>query len=110
MSTQQERLDRVSALFKLINMLPGEDFGAGRPACSGVDPELFDPVSEADTGRITAAREICAACPVQASCLQFALRTGEDHGIWGGLTAAERREVRVLRRRDGQAGSGEVAA
>ncbi|MET7331161.1 WhiB family transcriptional regulator [Nonomuraea sp. NPDC005650] len=29
------------------------------------------------------ARRICRACPVQAACLDWALRTGEPDGVWG---------------------------
>jgi hypothetical protein len=30
---------------------------------------------------------------VQHECLDFALRVREPHGIWGGLTEAERRRL-----------------
>ena len=40
------------------------------------------------------ARAVCGACPVQRACLDTALARPEDHGIWGGLTANERRRVR----------------
>jgi len=39
------------------------------------------------------AKEICDHCSVQRDCLDFALRVREPHGIWGGLTEAERREL-----------------
>lgn len=38
------------------------------------------------------ARKVCAACPVQAECLQYALDHGAD-GIWGGTSARERRRL-----------------
>ena len=34
-----------------------------------------------------AAKRICGWCEVQAECLAFALKTNEQHGIWGGLSA-----------------------
>ncbi|QII03232.1 WhiB family transcriptional regulator [Rhodococcoides fascians A21d2] len=37
-----------------------------------------------------AAKDICRACPVLSQCRDFALRTHQSYGIWGGLTAAER--------------------
>lgn len=37
------------------------------------------------------AKAICATCPVQVSCLEYALKIREPHGIWGGLTEHERR-------------------
>ena len=39
------------------------------------------------------AKAVCARCLVQAECLDFALRVHEPHGIWGGLTEAERRRL-----------------
>jgi WhiB family transcriptional regulator, redox-sensing transcriptional regulator len=58
--------------------------------CAEVDPDLFFP----ETGRndvMRAAKRICAACPVIDDCLTFAFRIGADTGIFGGLTAEERR-------------------
>lgn len=40
-----------------------------------------------------AAKRVCASCPVKDECLTVALTYGEDYGIWGGLTAAERRDL-----------------
>jgi WhiB family transcriptional regulator, redox-sensing transcriptional regulator len=37
------------------------------------------------------AKQICAACSVRRQCLEYALRTREPYGIWGGLTEIERR-------------------
>ena len=46
--------------------------------------------------REAAARALCAACPVQLDCRDYALVVQEPHGIWGGLNELERR--RLLRR------------
>ena len=62
--------------------------------CRGVDPEIFHPGDEDDP---SAAKEICAVCPVREACLEYALTVREKFGVWGGLTERERR--RVLRRR-----------
>jgi len=35
------------------------------------------------------ARWFCRHCPVTAQCLDYALTTGERHGIWGGKDAEE---------------------
>ena len=37
------------------------------------------------------AKTICGMCSVRSECLDFALDTGEQHGIWGGLNEMERR-------------------
>jgi WhiB family redox-sensing transcriptional regulator len=37
------------------------------------------------------AKEICAECPVQIECRNYALEIREQYGIWGGMTENERR-------------------
>ena len=64
--------------------------------CRGVDPQVFHP-SEEDDDAADAAKAICALCPVADSCLEFAVSTRENDGVWGGLTARERR--RLIRQR-----------
>jgi WhiB family redox-sensing transcriptional regulator len=60
--------------------------------CSQVDAETFFPEQGGNTTRD--AKKICAGCPVQAQCLEYALRRCEPHGIWGGYTDRERRRMR----------------
>jgi WhiB family redox-sensing transcriptional regulator len=65
-------------------------------ACRSADPELFFPISESGNAleQIAEAKAICAGCPVRRQCLEFALRTRQTHGIWGGLTELERYQSR----------------
>jgi WhiB family redox-sensing transcriptional regulator len=42
----------------------------------------------------TIAKSVCAACPVRELCLSDALESGIDDGVFGGLDAAERRNLR----------------
>lgn len=67
-----------------------------RIRCRGVDPELFFPVGHgpADVIQEERAKVLCRQCPVRAECLTWAQTTGQEHGIWGGLTADERRHAR----------------
>ena len=44
------------------------------------------------------ARAICARCPVRVECLEFALETNSEYGIWGGVTETERKRMRRERR------------
>jgi hypothetical protein len=57
-------------------------------ACRSYDPEFFFPIGK--TGRAIAeiqrAKAVCAACPVRAECLAFALETHQDYGIWATVT------------------------
>ena len=66
-----------------------------------VNPELFyaDDCQQPDKAVVEQARAICIQCPVRVPCLQWALQN-EDFGMWGGLTANERRDFkrRKLRR------------
>lgn len=67
-----------------------------RAACRGTDTELFFPsVNGAAAQRAhRQAKAVCATCPVLAQCLSWALTSGIDFGVWGGLTADERRALR----------------
>jgi WhiB family redox-sensing transcriptional regulator len=64
--------------------------------CLGVDPEVFYPDEEDEQGA-ELAKQICDSCPVCEVCLEHAIGVREKWGIWGGLTARERR--RIIRRR-----------
>jgi WhiB family transcriptional regulator, redox-sensing transcriptional regulator len=92
--TTIERLDRTSALYRLLTTLPGTDFG-GHPACADKDPELFFP-EPGQTAQIEQAKAVCTGCPVLASCLRFALRNPVT-GVWGATTEDDRRALRATR-------------
>src|SRR5690348_17274320 len=74
-----------------------------RGACRRADPELFFPISAGAAQVVAAAKAVCQACAVRASCLTFAVETGQD-GIWGGTTAEERHAVRYRAPRHRMAG------
>ncbi|MGW6207010.1 WhiB family transcriptional regulator [Streptomyces sp. NPDC055089] len=57
-----------------------------------VDPELFFPEPD-ETGKISAAKSLCAQCPVRRTCLDSALEGGDADGIRGGLTEEERKPL-----------------
>jgi WhiB family transcriptional regulator, redox-sensing transcriptional regulator len=63
-----------------------------RAACRFIDPELFFPISDSgpSLNQVTRAKAVCAACAVKSECLAFAVRTRQNHGIWGGMTKDER--------------------
>ncbi len=67
-----------------------------KAACLTVDPELFFPVGEHRPGgrQIDKAKSVCARCTVTEICLQYALETGQDSGVWGGLSEDERRALK----------------
>jgi len=39
------------------------------------------------------AKLICRGCLVRSTCLSWALASGQEAGIWGGLTEDERRRL-----------------
>jgi WhiB family redox-sensing transcriptional regulator len=63
-------------------------------ACAEVDPELWFPAAGE---RGTAARRICAGCPVRAQCLEYALAASPLYGVWAGLSVKQLREVAASR-------------
>lgn len=56
------------------------------------DPEAMFPGTI--EGQIEYAKSFCRRCPAIERCLQWALDTGEEHGVWGGLSEAERRSMK----------------
>ena len=64
------------------------------PPCMNTDPELFFPDQDANVNLYKTAKELCATCPIIKQCLEYALKTNEEFGVWGGLTAFERRKLK----------------
>ena len=63
--------------------------------CRSYPPSVFFP---SDGVGVDIARRICADCPVKRACLEYALRNGVDHGVWGGASERERRRIARQRR------------
>jgi WhiB family redox-sensing transcriptional regulator len=61
-------------------------------ACATTDPDAFFSKNSHDIPRVQA---ICARCPVRIQCAQFAIRTGQNWGVWGGMTQTELRRLRT---------------
>ncbi|MFJ4473297.1 WhiB family transcriptional regulator [Streptomyces sp. NPDC089424] len=64
-------------------------------ACARIDPELFFPIGSHPQvlQEERQAKEVCRRCTVRLTCLDWALVTGQAHGVWGGLTENERRQL-----------------
>lgn len=62
--------------------------------CRGVDPAMFFPVRGQSA---EPAKRICADCPVAQECVDYALRHTWLTGIFGGMSARERRAVKAGR-------------
>lgn len=64
-------------------------------ACVDEDPAIFFPiVARGQHHMYDEARRLCDSCPVREACLAYALTHDEAWGVWGGLTAEERRALR----------------
>ena len=83
-----------------------------RAACKDEDPELFFPIGT--TGPAIAqtaeAKAVCARCPVTEPCLEWALGSGQEAGVWGGLSEDERRALRRRVRRAGASADVDLTA
>ena len=64
-------------------------------ACRDTDPELFFPDDGIRSARaqVKMAKLICRGCPVSAACLSWALASGLEAGVGGGLTDGERHRL-----------------
>ena len=65
-------------------------------ACRDTDPDLFFPVGTTGPAidQIEAAIAVCNQCEAKAACLEFALATNQESGVWGGTSEEERRKLR----------------
>src|SRR5690625_2708563 len=76
-------------------------------ACLTEDPELFFPIGNTGPAlvQIDEAKAVCRRCDVVETCLKWALESGQDAGVWGGMSEDERR---ALKRRTARAGERRV--
>jgi WhiB family transcriptional regulator, redox-sensing transcriptional regulator len=65
-------------------------------ACRDSDTSLFFPIGTTGPAveQIAGAIAICRTCPVQDTCLQYALESNQESGVWGGYAEDERRQLR----------------
>ena len=65
-------------------------------SCLTRNPELFFPTGSTGSAlrQINRAKAVCSQCPVIAECLRWAIDTGVDHGVWGGLSEDERKSLK----------------
>ncbi|WP_420110988.1 WhiB family transcriptional regulator [Pseudactinotalea sp.] len=71
-------------------------------ACLTEDPELFFPIGNTGPAlvQIEEAKAVCRRCDVSDACLRWAIESGQDSGVWGGMSEDERR---ALKRRTARA-------
>jgi WhiB family redox-sensing transcriptional regulator len=61
-------------------------------ACREEDPELFFPIGTTGPAllQVEQAKAVCRSCSVIDDCRSWALESGQDSGVWGGLSEEER--------------------
>jgi WhiB family redox-sensing transcriptional regulator len=69
-----------------------------KAACRGPQAVVFFPPSHFERKdekleREGRAKAICVTCAVRQSCLEYAVKIREPHGIWGGLNELERKQL-----------------
>jgi WhiB family redox-sensing transcriptional regulator len=74
---------------------------AGKAACRDHNPDLFFPAEDAPAELVrvqeATAKAVCRSCPVAGACLSTALSQRLEFGVWGGLTAEDRKAVLASR-------------
>ena len=89
----------MSILASSLALAAAEDIWRDQALCRDTDPDLFFPIGT--TGHallsIDHAKSVCDSCTVTSECLDFALETNQDSGVWGGLSEEERRTIRRQR-------------
>ncbi|MFH2073334.1 MAG: WhiB family transcriptional regulator, partial [Actinomycetota bacterium] len=64
--------------------------------CRDSEPNLFFPIGSTGPAldQIEDAKAICLQCSVREECLNYALETNQEAGVWGGYAEDERRRLR----------------
>jgi WhiB family redox-sensing transcriptional regulator len=67
-----------------------------RAACLGENPELFFPDGNTRPAllQLEQAKGVCRRCEVAQTCLEWAIESGQDTGVWGGVSEEERRALK----------------
>ena len=86
----------MAAVAQLTTTLPTD--WQQRGLCRATDSEVFFPPAHFEhkperESREAQAKAICAGCPVKAACLDWALAVREPHGVWGGTSEIERKQI-----------------
>lgn len=79
-----------------LSLSVAPDAWRSEAACRDTDPDLFFPIGTTGPAidQIAQAKTVCGECEVREPCLEFALSTNQDSGIWGGTSEEERRKLR----------------
>jgi WhiB family transcriptional regulator, redox-sensing transcriptional regulator len=65
--------------------------------CKDFETKVFYPT---DGAGVNAAKAICNQCVVKIKCLEYAIARNEIHGVWGGTSERERKQIIKLRKKE----------
>jgi WhiB family redox-sensing transcriptional regulator len=90
------QVDETAELVALVTAHASSVAWRKQAACQAVTADLFFPIGRTGdaVGQIEAAKRVCQTCPVRVACLQYALETNQEAGIWGGTSEDDRVKVR----------------
>lgn len=73
--------DRISLKADLFNDVLGTPSWHARAICREAPPNMFFP---SNAEKAQEAQVACLGCPVRGDCREFAERTRQRYGVWGG--------------------------
>lgn len=65
----------------------------GDPPCASWPDAFFADIE--NVGDIQHAKQLCKTCPVMQQCAEHAMRFNIPDGVWGGMSAGERKVIRA---------------
>ena len=91
-----ETFHKVRNNVQIVNFDLEQELWMQEGACVFADPDLFFPVGSSMKAlkQAAEAKAICNECDVKLDCLEYAIRTNQDSGVWGGTTEDERKSIR----------------
>jgi len=76
----------------LIGDMPDPAWASQGICATHEDPDLWFP-EDGQWKKAAEARALCRTCPVQDQCALFARDTNQRYGVWGGISAGQRRQA-----------------
>lgn len=78
---------------KAVEFAYRDESWMSKRACDNETADMFHPEGYGSDRTMAEAVKICAGCPVRLNCLDYAIRTDDQWGVFGGLTPDERRAL-----------------
>jgi WhiB family redox-sensing transcriptional regulator len=74
---------------------PDDEMWREHALCANMDVNEFFPEKGVNIGHL---KEFCGRCPVARECVDYAVKYTLEHGVWGGTSPHDRREIRMGRK------------